>query len=1638
MTDLDSLLDTYRTQTATQRDKGTAFEKLIAAWLVTDPVQSKFFAKAELWGDWAQRSGVPRTDVGIDLVCTRHDGGFAAVQCKLFDPDRRIMKSDIDSFISASSKDEFSERLIVETTEVPWSEHALAMVVGQSIPTTVIGLQNLRESRVDWSRFAATGDIERSAPKILRDDQVEALEDAVNGLKDSDRGKLIMACGTGKTLTSLRIAEELAGEGGHVLYLVPSLALMSQTVPEWCADALVPITAFAVCSDTQVGKRRRSSIDVAEIEVTDLAFPATTKADKLAPAVAASDNGSMRVIFATYQSISVIEKAQAEHGLPDFDLIVCDEAHRTTGVTFAGEDQSNFVKVHDNDVIRGRKRIYMTATPRIYGENARSKAREAYAILSSMDDPELFGDVLFHHGFARAVESDILTDYRVIVLAMDERVVSSAVQKRLADENSELTLDDATKIAGCWKALSKVGLKGLASDDTEPMNRALAFCRNIKSSKMVRDEFDKVIVDYRENEPDTAPPEEFECEIHHVDGTYKARARKQRLDWLKEDAGPDVCRILSNARCLTEGVDVPALDAIVFLHPRNSQIDVVQAVGRVMRKASGKRMGYVILPVGVPADVPADVALNDNKKYRVVWQILNALRAHDERLDAVINHGGLGQDVSDRITVVDGRVSQVEIRAITAEVDKLPTRRTRRGLGVGKGGGGSGDQDHIAEPPPPEPRQLVIDEFSRAVIAKIVEKCGTRDYWEDWAKDVAEIAERHITRIRSLVEQEGSDAQGFFQDFLKEVRDDLNEAVSSDDAIEMLAQHLITRPVFDAVFEGHEFVERNPVSVAMSEVLSVIDEAQVGREAKALEGFYESVRRRASGITDAQARQNLIVELYDKFFRNAFPLTTQRLGIVYTPVEIVDFIIHSVNDVLREEFGQTLGSEGIHILDPFVGTGTFITRLLQSGLIAPNELEQKYRHEIHCNELVLLAYYIAAINIETVFHAVADRDDYLPFEGVCLTDSFALHEGDDELSYYMEDNTNRRERQKRTDIRVILGNPPYSVGQRSADDNAQNVAYASLDERLRATYSRRGAKGTKRTALYDNYIRAIRWGSDRLGDAGVMSYVSGSAWVERAFADGMRRCLADDFNSIHVFHLRGDIRKNMLSGGRAGEGENVFGQGSMTGIAITLFVKKQTGKKQCRILLHDIGDNLQRREKLDIIRRFGSTRGIEEAGQWNEITPDEHGDWLDQRDTSFDAHPRIGDKKGRTADVIFRNYSRGVATNRDVWCVNPSRTDLLANLKYMVSFYNSERVRWAQAIEAGKASSDVKDFVNYDPTRISWGADLLAGVEKGQAISIDDANVVTCMYRPFTKQSFYFSPKLNWSLYQLPKIFPLAGLPNRGISVTGKGGRSGFSALMMDAPPECQTIANGQCFPLWLYDDADPDAEPDMLSDLDEGAGARRREAITDYALNLFTQKYPTETISREDIFHYIYGLLHSEDYRERFRANLTKELPRIPCVASVEDYRAFRDAGERLGKLHVGYESVDRHPADIDTGGASLEGMDPETAYRVTKMRHPGTGRNKDVTTVIYNSHITVRGIPTEAWDYVVSGKSALQWVMLRQCVKTHKASGIVSDANRYAIETVGDPRYPLDLLLRVITVSLETMKIVRALPEVSVGSNA
>ena len=1603
-------------------------------------MQARLYEAVQPWAEWATGQGLDARDHGIDLVARLAGGeGYAAIQCKYRDPDHTIGKTDLDSFLAASAKPPFTRRIVIDSTTGDWSEPARATARAQMIPVLRIGLRDLEASPLVWPSLRGTGDdirVETRGGKKLRPHQAEALTAVRAGLAKADRGKLVMACGTGKTFTALKIAEVIAGRRGRVLFLVPSLALMAQTVREWTADSTLPLTAFAVCSDTQVGKRRTGPEDLAEIDVLDLAFPATTNAEELALRATESPADGLCVVFGTYQSLEVIEASQGRYGLPAFDLVICDEAHRTTGARFEGEEASGFVKVHDAARIRGRKRLYMTATPRIYGDRAKSRAQEVSAELASMDDPGIYGRTLHYLGFAQAVEQGLLSDYRVIVLAVDEGLVSTQVQALLGDAGNELALDDATRIVGCYKALSRDWLAPVAGAGADPMRRAIAFCNRIDASKLIETHFAPVVDSFAGHDEGAR----FRVAVRHVDGTMGASARGARLDWL--DAPPEnTCHILSNARCLAEGVDVPALDAILFLHPRNSQIDVVQSVGRVMRKAPGKRLGHVILPIGIPPGVAPEAALRDNRRYRVVWQVLNALRSHDERLDATINQAGLGQDVSDRIGIVGVTAPDpVHVPADaalpeTATIGTLPSSGPPPGPGIGSGPAKESDQDRGGAG-----QQLELaftTDLARAVRAKLVEKCGSRDYWEDWAANVGEIARTHITRLAGLVQAEGSPGRAAFGKFLGDLHKTVNSAITEGEAIEMLAQHLVTRPVFGTLFGGGRFVAENPVSKALDGVLEAVEARGLEKEREDLEGFYASVQRRAAGITDPQARQALILELYDTFFRRAFPKTTARLGIVYTPVEVVDFILRSAGDILAREFGCRMADRGVHILDPFTGTGTFITRLLQSGLIPKDALARKLREDIHANEIVLLAYYIAAINVEATAQALRGEDaPRTPFAGICLTDTFAAHERGD-LVTLMPDNSERITRQKGQDITVIVGNPPYSAGQKSQDDDAGNITYPDLDARIRETYAA-GSRATNRNALYDSYIRAIRWASDRIGDRGVIGFVTNAGWLDGTAMDGLRKCLADEFTSLYVVNLRGNARSSGVY--RQKEAGNVFGEGSRAPIAISLLVKNPEAAERGAVFCHDIGDCLTREDKLARLVRFGSIAGIGAAGGWTRITPDGHGDWLDQRDAGFGDHLRLGSKKPVQEPVLFDVYSRGVATTRDAWCYNPSKKRLAENIARTIAFYNDEVARR----RAAEAAGDKAPAIARDPKRISWSRALEADLRRGKRLDPDDGVAMPSLYRPFTKQWLHYSRRLNEMVYRMPAIFPEPGLENRVIAVTGIGARAGFSCLMADAIPNLHFMDTGQCFPLWRYAALDGDAgvadqrdllgaaEPGEIVTAPSGRRYRRRSALTAQAMALVRRTYPDAEITEADVFHYLYGVLHSEDYRTRFAANLAKELPRLPLMPTWEGFKTFLEAGRALGDLHTGFETLEPWPVTVAQGNLALAVIDdPVKFFRVEKMRFGGPARSPDRSRVHLNASITLEDIPPDAWDYEVNGRPALTWVMERQQVRTDKASSIVSDPNAWAVETMNNPAWPFELFCRVITLALETRRIVQGLPD-------
>ncbi|GHV16862.1 hypothetical protein AGMMS49938_17240 [Fibrobacterales bacterium] len=748
----------------------------------------------------------------------------------------------------------------------------------------------------------------------------------------------------------------------------------------------------------------------------------------------------------------------------------------------------------------------------------------------------------------------LLLQIKVLILTLNDSDVPTAVQKMISDETNEITSDDASKLIGCINALSKqvLGDEGsIKTTDPHPMRRAVAFCQSIKISKKITNSFNGAATAYIDSLPAEKRTEMVSIVSDHIDGTMSALERDELLAWLKVDTTDNECRVLTNVKCLSEGVDVPSLDAVMFLSAKNSQVEVVQSVGRVMRLAEGKQYGYIIIPVIVPANVEAEKALDDNERYKVVWTVLNALRAHDDRFSATVN----------KINLNKHRPAQILVGRPDISFDEHGNP-----ISNGEKNGANAEIN----------RQLAIqfEQLQNVVFARMVQKVGDKRYWEQWAKSVAEIAERQIERITNLVR--AGDDKAKFDEFLSGLQKNINPSITPQEAIEMLSQHIITKPVFEALFEGYSFVKNNAISVSMQGMLDLLESNAFDKDAEILDKFYESVKMRASGIDNAEGKQRIIIELYDKFFKTAFPKMVERLGIVYTPVEVVDFIIHSVNDVLKKEFNRNISDKNVNILDPFTGTGTFITRLIQSGLIDNKDLERKYKHELFANEIVLLAYYIAAVNIENAFHdAISSRSvchsreggnlpnkkEYVPFNGICLTDTFQLGETDDKAKLFSEmfpQNSERVQRQKNTPITVIMGNPPYSIGQKSANDNAQNQEYAKLNKQIEKTYAKESNAGLNKS-LYDAYIKAFRWSADRLGNNdGIIAFVSNGAWLDGNSTDGFRKCLEKEFDTIYVFNLRGNCRTSGEL--RQKEAGNVFGLGSRTPIAITILVKKKEGK----------------------------------------------------------------------------------------------------------------------------------------------------------------------------------------------------------------------------------------------------------------------------------------------------------------------------------------------------------------------------------------------------------------------------------------------------------------------------------------------
>ena len=1540
---IDELLIKYRDENISERDKGAKFERLMKNFLMTNPVYRGKFSDVWLWSEFPFRDELGIVDLGIDIVCKAVDGDFWAVQCKFYAETSVIDKAAVDTFLATSSKTfdgdkKFSTRLWISTSD-NLTDNAEKTFDNQSPPVARIGMEELRKAAIDWEKLDA-GTFGKEAIKNFREPlehQLNAINAAQNHFQNHNRGKLIMACGTGKTYTSLKITEKLY-PNGKILFLVPSISLLGQILYEWATFAEKPFNYICVCSDETVSKKTDD-----EILKVNLPLPATTNPDEISRRME-NFSDAMTVIFSTYQSLDKVSAAKIS-----FDLIICDEAHRTTGY---GKDSTPFTAVHDENFIHGNKRLYMTATPKLYKADAKKTAVEKDLTLWSMDDTEIFGEEFFYFGFSEAIRIGKLADYKVIVLTVSEKNIPAALQNAINDKNSAIKTDDALKLIGCINALSKrvdAKSKPFIEDDQSLMHTAVAFCPKISYSEYIKNIFGEVQRCYCEDMPAEDLKSLVEIQVDHIDGTMNSVKRNEKLRWLKTTPiDGNICRVLSNVRCLSEGVDVPTLDAVLFLSSKKSKVEIVQAVGRALRTARDKKFGYIIIPVVIPANKSPELVL-DSSDFKTIWDVLNALRAHDERIDAEIQRIAVKKD-SEIISVVK-----------PPPID---------------------DNDDSEKSP-----QLILSELLNwhelrdKIYARMVEHVGNRLYWVQWAQKVAVIVERHTKRITELISVEGEPRRAFYN-FLYDLQKNLNPSVTPKDAIDMLAQHLVTRPVFEALFENYSFVKNNPVSQAMQKILDKLNEDGINQDHETFTRLYENVRENCSKMGDAANRQRIIIRLYDNFFRIALKKTAEKLGIVYTPVEVVDFILRSVDAVLKKNFNRTLSDKNVHVLDPFTGTGTFITRLIQSGLIKKKDLLRKYFRELHANEIVLLAYYIAAINIENSFNA--SRDDYQPFEGICFTDTFELYERGEiplNLAGVMKENSARVNEQKNSRIEIIVGNPPYSVGQRSANDNNQNQTYSNLENRIAATYAAK-TDATNKNSLYDSYIKAFRWASDRITE-GIIGFVTNAGWIDGAAMDGLRKCFAEEFSEIYVFNLRGNARTQGEL--RQREKGNVFGSGSRAPIAITILVKAPH-EGDAKIFYRDIGDYLTRDEKLSIIQNTPSVL----SDEFKIITPNERGDWINQRGNEFETFIPLHESSIPKYENWFMMRSTGIQTNRDAWCYNFSRSELEKNIRTTIDYYNTH------------------EPTEVDQKKIVWTRSTVKNKNRGIEIEFDASKLVESMYRPFCKQNFYYDRAFNEYVFKMPKIFPTGREDNLIICVTGTGSAKDFSVLMTNKITDEMIIYAAQCFPLYYYERG---AQGSLF-----GESLERRDGVTDFIWDRAKLLYGID-VSKEDIFYYVYGFLHLPSYREKFSAELKKSLPRITLTPDAKKFWQLSRAGRNLAEIHLNYET--QPPAQVD-----VEILRED--YRVKKLKLVDDKR-----TLIYNDHIMIKNIPPRSFEYVVNGRSPLEWIIDRYQVKTDSASGIVNNPNDWAIEH-DNPRYILDLILSCITVSLKTLDIVENLPDV------
>ncbi|MDP1746204.1 MAG: type ISP restriction/modification enzyme [Bacteroidota bacterium] len=876
----------------------------------------------------------------------------------------------------------------------------------------------------------------------------------------------------------------------------------------------------------------------------------------------------------------------------------------------------------------------------------------------------------------------------------------------------------------------------------------------------------------------------------------------------------------------------------------------------------------------------------------------------------------------------------------------------------------------------------------------------------DTIRDLLEVQEKTNSKFRKERDK-----------FLKLCHDSINPEVTKADVREMIIQHILTEDIFNTIFDETQFHRENNIAHQLEGVINTFFTGAVKRTALSkLQSYSQAINAAAAGIADHHEKQKFLKVVYETFYKSYNPKAADRLGVVYTPNEIVKFMIESTDYLLHKHFGKFLEDKGVEILDPATGTGTFICDIID--YIRKDKLEYKYKNELHANEVAILPYYISNLNIE--FTYTQKMGKYSEFENLCFVDTldnmgFAYRGKQmDMFAPFTEENSKRIHKQNTKKISVVIGNPPYNANQANENDNNKNREYKEIDQRIKDTFIKHST--AQKTKVYDMYARFYRWTFDRLDSNGIVAFVTNRSFIDSRTFDGFRKVVASEFNHIYIVDLGGDVRSNpKLSGTK----HNVFG--IQTGVAICFMVRKNNihiaknkkefeklktkldlveepvvlyGKKElissdgCKIWYIRRPEMETADEKLD----FLSSNTLENI-PFEHIQPDKSNNWINLADTDFENLLPICDKSvkdGNSKKALFELFSMGVVTNRDEWAYDFNRDKLSNKIKFFYDKYSQEQKRW----EISSKKNKINDFVSRE---IKWTSELEAHLVKGTKLKFNKDSIIPSLYRPFTKMLTYYERVFTHRVYQQDKIFPIGKpeLENFVIGFNGKDSPKPFTLLAFNSLTDLNSLspaAGGtKCLPLYRYDE-----------------NANRIDNITDWGSNQFTKQYGKKGITKEAIFHYVYAILHNPAYRKKYELNLKREFPRIPFY---KDFKKWSDWGKALMDLHLNYETVKPFKLKDAT---TKEIKNPKCKLKA----------DKESGIITLDEATTLSGVPAEAWNYKLGNRSALEWVLDQYKEKKPSDPTIAEKFNTYKFADYKEQ--VIDLLKRVCTVSVETMKIV------------